>query len=500
MNFLKKHRVLLFFAFSVLILILLRIPSLFEPHWYDDEGIYSGVANQMSYGAELYSGAWDNKPPFMYLLFLSLLNLGNTLFLTRLLSLLFAVGTLVIVHKILQKVAVGRIKYFALIGCAIFFGIPQMENNLANAENFFILFTTLGIYFALNKKFWLTAIFYGLAVTIKAQPYFEFISLLPIILIFFYHAKEQSLSILRRLAKLVTLFVFPTVIITLIFLLFGNFTEYLDSSLLSNFKYVEEGGEKAMFLIFENSIFLRSGIFLIILSILSLLYWKKKISFTSAIIFVWVASSVFGAALSSRGYPHYLLQAVPSFVVLIGYALSEKVFSFKFLRNVLIISVSTLLFVFYFFQGKNFEEHLQYSNYYQLGYGYLLGNVNRTEWSDFFNPKLKYMYETAQYIDNVTEDGTTIYSVDHTGWFYELSSTKSASRYVAYYHIWHTENRTEKAFKDIEDSKPEYLVFNRKEAWIFPDLWKYIENNFVKDGFENEWYEVYVRKELLRVD
>ncbi len=268
MDFLKKHKVLLFFAFSVLILVLLRIPSLFEPHWYDDEGIYSGVANQMSYGAELYSGAWDNKPPFMYLLFLSLINTGKTLFLTRLLSLLFAIGTIAVVYKILQKVSIGKAKYFVFILAALLLGVPQLENNIANAENFFILFTTLGIYFALNRKFWLTALVYSIAITMKAQPFFEFISLLPIILIFFYNAKEQTKTIFLKLGKLFSIFLFPTVLIFGIFLVFGNFTEYLDSVLLSNFKYVDEASEAGKLLIFENSILLRIFILGIVLLII----------------------------------------------------------------------------------------------------------------------------------------------------------------------------------------------------------------------------------------
>ena len=495
MDFLKKHKVLLFFAFSVLILVLLRIPSLFEPHWYDDEGIYSGVANQMSYGAELYSGAWDNKPPFMYLLFLSLINTGKTLFLTRLLSLLFAIGTIAVVYKILQKVSIGKAKYFVFILAALLLGVPQLENNIANAENFFILFTTLGIYFALNRKFWLTALVYSIAITMKAQPFFEFISLLPIILIFFYNAKEQTKTIFLKLGKLFSIFLFPTVLIFGIFLVFGNFTEYLDSALLSNFKYVDEGSEAVKLLIFENSILLRIFILGIVLLIIYFLYWKKKINFTSAIIFTWFAGSLFGAALSSRGYPHYLLQAIPSFLVLIGYSISGKLISLRTFRNIAILGVVTILVIFSFVQGKQNDKLLEYNKYYQLGYGYLFGNVSRTEWSDFFNPRLKFMYDTARYIDSVTDSGTVVYFIDHNGWFYELSNTKSASRYVAYYHIWHTENRTEKAFKDIEDSKPEYIVFNRKETWIFQDLWKYIENNYERDSFGNERYEVFVRKE-----
>ena len=44
---------------------LLRLPSLFEPYWYGDEGIYQAVAMLVNNGAHLYSGAWENKPPLL---------------------------------------------------------------------------------------------------------------------------------------------------------------------------------------------------------------------------------------------------------------------------------------------------------------------------------------------------------------------------------------------------------------------------------------------------
>jgi len=43
-----------------------RYPSLFEPRWYGDEGIFASVAENVRHGHMLYSGAWDNKPPVQY--------------------------------------------------------------------------------------------------------------------------------------------------------------------------------------------------------------------------------------------------------------------------------------------------------------------------------------------------------------------------------------------------------------------------------------------------
>src|SRR5258708_8212336 len=48
---------------------LLRLPSLFEPYWYGDEGIYEVIGFALRHGRLLYQGIWDNKPPLLYLLY-----------------------------------------------------------------------------------------------------------------------------------------------------------------------------------------------------------------------------------------------------------------------------------------------------------------------------------------------------------------------------------------------------------------------------------------------
>ena len=55
-------------AAAVGVLVLLRIPSFLEPHWYSDESTYSYVGRTIVRGGDLYTstGAWDNKPPLQY--------------------------------------------------------------------------------------------------------------------------------------------------------------------------------------------------------------------------------------------------------------------------------------------------------------------------------------------------------------------------------------------------------------------------------------------------
>lgn len=55
-------------CFLLLIILILRIPSFFEPYYYGDETIYLTVGEAMKQGVTLYSGVHENKPPLLYIL------------------------------------------------------------------------------------------------------------------------------------------------------------------------------------------------------------------------------------------------------------------------------------------------------------------------------------------------------------------------------------------------------------------------------------------------
>src|SRR5258708_24081099 len=62
----RRARVVLGCVAVGVVLILLRVPALFEPAWSADEGAYANIGRSLDLGGVLYSGIWDNKPPGMY--------------------------------------------------------------------------------------------------------------------------------------------------------------------------------------------------------------------------------------------------------------------------------------------------------------------------------------------------------------------------------------------------------------------------------------------------
>src|SRR3990167_94421 len=87
---LEKSASFWFFLTISVVFFFLRWPSLYEPYWYGDEGIYQAVGMLINSGAPLYSGAWDNKPPLLYVLYAVF---ASDQFLIRIVSLFFGLAS-----------------------------------------------------------------------------------------------------------------------------------------------------------------------------------------------------------------------------------------------------------------------------------------------------------------------------------------------------------------------------------------------------------------------
>src|ERR1035437_9026345 len=107
MRFLKgleNSRQFWFLIFTSFLFFILRLPSLFEPLWYGDEGIYQVVGTALNHGRLLYSQIFDNKPPLLYWLYAIL---QSDQFTVRLLSLIFGILSIIIFFFLSKKLFVN---------------------------------------------------------------------------------------------------------------------------------------------------------------------------------------------------------------------------------------------------------------------------------------------------------------------------------------------------------------------------------------------------------
>ena len=135
----------------LVVVVILRIPSLFEPYWYGDEGIYLTLGQAMRSGVELYKQIHDNKPPLLYVMAAAA---GGNLFWFKLITLLWNLVTIAVFSKLAKKVfEPGRRKMkLAVWVFAMATTLPVLEGNIANAELFFLLPTVWAMYWLWDKN------------------------------------------------------------------------------------------------------------------------------------------------------------------------------------------------------------------------------------------------------------------------------------------------------------------------------------------------------------
>src|SRR4030042_2662430 len=89
------------FTAILLLIFIFRLPSLFEPFWYGDEGIFAAVASNLNQDGVLYQTSWDNKPPMIYLTYAAIFKFfGVSMFWLRLVTVIVVLSTAAILYEI----------------------------------------------------------------------------------------------------------------------------------------------------------------------------------------------------------------------------------------------------------------------------------------------------------------------------------------------------------------------------------------------------------------
>src|SRR3712207_2544903 len=117
-------------AAVVLLVLTLRLPSLFEPHHYGDEGVFAATAHRLLQGETLYTGAWDNKPPLVFLVYAAVLELfGPSMLVLRLVGTVWSLGTALTVRAIARRTSGNTAGWVAAVVYALLAAVPFIEGT-----------------------------------------------------------------------------------------------------------------------------------------------------------------------------------------------------------------------------------------------------------------------------------------------------------------------------------------------------------------------------------
>lgn len=441
LRILEKSKEFWLLIFTSFLFFVLRLPSLFEPIWYGDEGIYQVIGDSLNNGKLLYTEIFDNKPPLLYWLY-AILNSDQ--FTVRLASLLFGLFSVIIFFFLSKKLfKESRIHILTTFIFAVLFGLPMYEGNIANAENFMLFPILASAFFIINQKRFLVAgLLLGLAFLFKIVAIFDFAAFL----IFCFIVNFDSLKKEVKIFPFVFGFSLPIIAVTIFFISNGTFTDFLKAALFTNISYVSWGnniGNLPFLLILK----------LIVLGIFTLyIFTKRKIFGKSALfILLWLAFSLFNALFSQRPYTHYVLVLISSLSLMIGLVLSDKKHQ-KIFFIFLLISLVVLIKVF----GTPKPQKNIY--YYQNFISYVYGAKTMMQYQAFFDRNTPVDYEIARFIRPKLRENDTIFVWGNNAQLYKMVGVVAPTKYVVAYHMINYKDGIENTKKQIEKTKPKFIV------------------------------------------
>lgn len=484
---LKKNKELLTISLIGVLFFALRFPSFFEPYWYGDEGIYEVIGSALNQGRILYTQIWDNKPPLLYITY-SLL--GADQFWVRFASAIVGILTLLFFYRL--SLYLFQNKKSSLISTlifALFFGLPIIEGNIANAENFMLLPTIVSgliiVQHFLNnsllkkssKWIFIAGFLLGISFLYKTVAVFDFASFFLFLFIASLPTKltitalkNYLLEYWKVFALLLIGFIVPFFITIFYFLKHNALYTYLHAIFLSNVGYV---GYKNLFIIPQGLLILK----FILLGgfILGIILFRKKIHYSALFIALWIVFSLFNSFFSQRPYTHYLLVILPSISLIPGLLLSIHIKHKKYIALIFIILI--IILSQYFNHWSIVKTILYYPNFIS----FLMGKKSVSDYQSFFDRRTPRDAEIALYLRRHTNDGDTIFLWGNNAQIYVLSNKLPVGRFTVAYHMltnMQTLAETEQAFLK---AKPKYVaIFPGIQPLPF-SLYNYREKIVIRD-------------------
>lgn len=463
----------LWLEYFFVLLIILRIPSFFEPYYYGDEMIYLALGEGIRHGIPLYLNLHDNKPPLLYIT----AAISGNLFIFKA---ILAFWNLLTVYGFWKLAKYFFPKNTALQNVStVLFGIlttiPLFEGNIVNAELFMITPVIFGFLTLLSKpnnfkNLFISGVLFSTGALFKIPAAFDILAIITFWLIYTKLNFTDIKDFLRKVVVLSLGFLTPILITFVWFYFSGSLKEYFIAAFLQNFGYVSSWRPSTTNLSFldkNGPLLIRAGI--MFLGFIVLWLAKNKLSRQFIFITAWLFATLFAVTLSERPYPHYFIQSLAPVSLLLGMLFTLK--SVEQTLTVLPLTVAFFVpFYFKFWYYPTFEYYGRFINF-------ATNRINKEEYFSKFSPNLLENYRIADFLSRSTkkDDRVFVWSNDSAA-IYSLSRRLPPIKYVADYHFKDFSNPTE-VIGNLTETMPKFIVITKNSS-PFPELISFAETNY----------------------
>ena len=521
-QWLDKQTAILVLLFLI---VLLRIPNFFEPYWYGDEAIYLSLGNALNEGGKLYTSIIDHKTPLIYYL----ARVPNQ-FYFRLLNLGWMLTTTVLFFKFAKKIFKRELSaFFATLIMLLLTTLPWLEGHIPNGELFVMGFVCAGALIFTKSSIWqnffakkvkltklnsrdlislfTAGVFFSLGILTKVPALLDLAAFLAIFALIlsaqffneknsFKDIKDIFFYLLGRGLIFAAGIILPVLASILYFTLIGSGKDYLDYGLLYNIRY-SQSWQLDLGSAFVNFSFSLLGktLYLAIFVILMLLN-SNEINKRFQFISIWFVAALYSVLLSSRPYPHYFMQLVPAFALLVvEFILSLQKFTkakkAKKLERGKVAITSILLFslvgyIMLIFSFMPYSSKKYYSQFFKMA----TGKISKEEYDNSFDYLVR---DNRQVVKLINEMGIKKMFIWGTNpMLYAESKTVPTSRFTVSFHIKDFKDY-DRTFAQISSEEPKLIVVMKNENYHFEDLENYLGQYYLLNNELNSM-KLYLRK------
>lgn len=358
---------------------------------------------------------------------------------------------------------------------AFLLGIPLLEGNIANAENFMMPLNLIAGFciarLALDNKIQqakiqrrvllIAGLILGISFLFKVIAIFDLAAFSIFLFILEYRTIKHVLQQLKQLLPLWIGFFAPLVCTMIYFLSQHMLSTFIHAAFLSNIGYVNYGNQ---FIIPQGLLLFK----LLVLGAFCIAVWiyRKKIAHEHMFIYLWFAFSLFGALFSQRPYTHYMLVMLTSFVLLTTAIWGKKRIDF--------IS-SFIYFLLFFFIWGNFNLYKKNIDYYRNFLSFSIGQQSLRAYQAFFDSATPRDYELAAYLISHMNPDDNIFIWGNNGQVYKLVNKLPPGRYIVAYHITTTQQTQDETKEAVAKTLPRYVIIMPGQSMIPLPLLQYRE-------------------------
>ena len=189
-------------------------------------------------------------------------------------------------------------------------------------------------------------------------------------------------------------------------------------------------------------------------------FWTARISRNYFVIGLWFLVVCFGVLIPGRGYPHYILQALPVFVLVYSLA-ANFVTQSKIWQNSFVVILATILLTSNFWQTFDGSwTYLNLQNYF--GFWQTLGNGEKFKlWRTNFDYNMLASQEVlVPLIQSKSTPEQEIFILANRPDLYILSKRLNTNKFVADYHIFPQQIGT--ITRELADKKTPLIIIDTK--------------------------------------